>query len=320
MSLAIFTSGGDSAGMNPVIKKTVEGTWAKGEDAYLVYDGLEGLIDNKIVKATHREISGILHKGGTVLRSSRSKRFFDKKYREKAYNNLKSNNIDKLVVCGGDGSFRALNQFYADFEISFVGIPATIDNDIYGTDYCLGVDTALNVIREAIDKLRDTASSFRRAFVVEVMGRNCGYLGVVSAITSGAEVCIVPELEYDLDSIRKRLTSEIDNGRTYVLAVVAEGAKASTKVVNWLKNDVGIDTRITILGHIQRGGSPSVFDRRIGFEFANYAVDKLFSERDCHYVTVYNGHSFDFVSIEYVNSGSYQIPKDLLDMAKNMTK
>jgi len=320
MALAIFTSGGDSAGMNPAIKKTVEKTWEKGEDVYLIYDGLEGLIDNRIIKATHKEISGIIHKGGTILRSSRSKRFFDLKYREKAYNNLKSNNIDKLVVCGGDGSFRALNQFYADFGINFVGIPATIDNDIYGTDYCLGVDTALNVIREAIDKLRDTASSFRRAFVVEVMGRDCGYLGVLSAITSGAEVCIVPEIEYDLDSIGKRLTSEIDNGRTYVLAIVAEGSGASTKVVNWLKNDVGVDTRITILGHIQRGGSPTVFDRRMGFEFASLAVDKLFAEKDCHYVVVHNGEFFDFVTIEHVNSGKYQIPKELLEMAKNMVK
>lgn len=320
MALAIFTSGGDSAGMNPAIKKTVEKTWEMGEDAYLIYDGLEGLVDNRIVKATHKEISGIVHKGGTVLRSSRSKRFFDIKFREQAYNNLKKDNIDKLVVCGGDGSFRALNQFYADFGINFVGIPATIDNDIYGTDYCLGVDTALNVIREAIDKLRDTAYSFKRAFVVEVMGRDCGFLGVLSAITSGAEVCIVPEMPYDLKSIGNRLKSEINNGRTYVLAIVAEGVKASTDVVNWLKEDVGIDTRITILGHVQRGGSPTVFDRRMGFEFASRAVDRLFNEEHSHHVVVHNGETFDFVTIEYVNSGKYQIPAELLDLAKNLTK
>ncbi|MFP4333072.1 MAG: 6-phosphofructokinase [Campylobacterales bacterium] len=320
MPLAIFTSGGDSAGMNPAIKKTVEKGWERGDEVYLVYDGLEGLIDDKIYQAKHSEISGIVHKGGTVLRSSRSPRFFEYENRKIAYENLERRGVDKLVVCGGDGTFRALEQFYKDFGMNFIGIPSTIDNDIFGTDYCLGVDTALNVIREAVDKLRDTAASFKRAFVVEVMGRDCGYLGVVSAITSGAEVCIVPELEYDLESIGKRLKAEIENGRTYVLAVVSEGTKASTEVVEWLKNDVKIDTRITILGHVQRGGSPTVFDRRMGFEFASMAVDKLYSENKCHYVVVHNGGEFGFESIDYVTSQKYQIPDDLMKLATNITK
>jgi 6-phosphofructokinase 1 len=320
MALAIFTSGGDSAGMNPAIKKAVEKGWEKGDDVYLVYDGLEGLIDDNIKKATHNEISGIVHKGGTVLRSSRSPRFFEYENRKIAYDNLQKRGIDKLIVCGGDGSFRALDQFYEDFGMNFIGIPSTIDNDIFGTDYCLGVDTALNVIREAVDKLRDTAASFKRAFVVEVMGRDCGYLGVVSSITSGAEVCIVPEIDYDLNSIGERLKKEIENGRTYVLAIVSEGTKASTEVVNWLKNDVKIDTRITILGHVQRGGSPTVFDRRMGFEFAAMAVDKLYSEDKCHYVVVHNNSGFGFESIDYVTSQKYQIPKDLMKFAENITK
>ena len=158
--LAVMTSGGDSAGMNPAVKCAVEYAAQRGFEPFVVYDGLKGLIAGKIVPATKDLLSGIMHKGGTVLRSSRSPEFFDITYRQKAYDNLKSHGIEKLIVIGGDGSFRALNQFYSDFKIPFAGIPATIDNDIAGTDYCLGVDTALNVIRQSIDSIRDTASSF----------------------------------------------------------------------------------------------------------------------------------------------------------------
>jgi 6-phosphofructokinase 1 len=154
-----------------------------------------------------------MHKGGTVLRSSRSAQFFDITYRQIAYQNLCLHGIEKLIVIGGDGSFRALNQFYSDFKVPFAGIPATIDNDIAGTDYCLGVDTALNVIRQSIDSIRDTASSFSRAFVVEVMGRHCGYLALTSALACGAEICLIPELEYNLDAIGARISAEIAEGR-----------------------------------------------------------------------------------------------------------
>jgi len=188
MKIAIMSSGGDCAGMNPAIKYFVENAIFRGLEPYFIYDGLEGLIDNKIKKATFEDVSGIIHLGGTIIRSSRSKRFFEKKYRQKAYENLKRKRINKIIVLGGDGSFRAMNVFYSEFKVKFVGIPSTIDNDIFSTEYCLGVDTALNQIRSAIDSIRDTASSLKRAFVIETMGRECGYLALVSAITSGA-VC-----------------------------------------------------------------------------------------------------------------------------------
>lgn len=320
IGVAIYTSGGDSAGMNPAIKRFYEYAKDMKLKPYLIYDGLEGLIDNKIYEATSDRVSGIVHRGGTILRSSRSKRFFEYEYRKKAFENLQSHGIQKLIVLGGDGSFRALQQFYNDFGIPFVGIPATIDNDIFGTDYCLGVDTALNIIRQAIDSLRDTASSFKRAFVIETMGRNCGYLAIVSAITSGAEVCIIPEMSYDLETLGRRLRSEIAQGRTYILAIVAEGAKASTKIVQWLKEDVGMDTRITILGHVQRGGSPTVYDRLMAFEFTTHALNKLIEDSNANHVVVYKGGRFDFVSIDYVNSGKYQIEPQLIKMAEKMTK
>ncbi|MGM0623331.1 MAG: 6-phosphofructokinase, partial [Campylobacterota bacterium] len=159
MSIAVLCSGGDCAGMNPAVKKFVDYSYDLGLEPYLVFDGLEGLIDNNIKKASHEDVAGIIHEGGTIIRSSRSKRFFEKSYRDQAYQNLKDKGITKLVVLGGDGSFRALDIFSKDYNLSFIGIPSTIDNDIFGTEYCLGVDTALNVIRRATDELRDTSAS-----------------------------------------------------------------------------------------------------------------------------------------------------------------
>jgi len=320
VSIAIMTSGGDCAGMNPAIKKFVKYCIEKGETPYLIYDGLEGMIDNSIQSCTHETVAGILHLGGTIIRSSRSKRFFDYEYRKQAYENLKALDIDKLVVLGGDGSFKALDVFYKEFGVSFAGIPATIDNDIFGTEYCLGVDTALNIIRDAIDDLRDTASSFKRAFVVELMGRDCGYLTLISALTSGAEVMIIPEVKYNLDSMKKRLKDEIKNGRRYIISMVSEGTKATREIRDWLKDEVGMECRVTILGHIQRGGNPSVFDRLMAFEFMTKALDRLFNEENCNSIVVYNNSKFDYVSIDYINSGKYRIKEELIEIARHMTE
>lgn len=320
MSIAIMTSGGDCAGMNPAIKHFVDYCFRKNIQPYLIYDGLEGLIEGSIKKASHNDVAGIIHLGGTVIRSSRSKRFFEYNYRKQGYENLKKYGIDKIIVLGGDGSFRALQQFYDDFGINFIGIPATIDNDIFGTEYCLGVDTALNIIRDATDAIRDTSSSFKRAFVIETMGRDCGYLALISAITCGAEVCIIPELPYNLENLKQKLIHELDNGRRYIICIVAEGTKQTQNIVNWLEDDIGIETRATILGHIQRGGNPTVYDRLMAVEFITYAVDKLFKKNSPKgSIIVYKNSKFDFVSIEYINSQKYMIKQDLLDMAISQT-
>jgi 6-phosphofructokinase 1 len=323
MAIGIMTSGGDCAGMNPAIKQFVDYCFDKDEKPYLIYDGLEGLIDDLIEPASFEDVAGIMHEGGTIIRSSRSKRFFEYEYRKQAFDNLQKHGIDKIVILGGDGSFRALNQFHKDFGINFVGIPATIDNDIFGTDYCLGVDTALNIIRQATDAVRDTSSSFKRACVIETMGRDCGYLALVSAITCGAEVCIIPELDYDLDLIGQRLKKEIENGRKYVVCIVAEGCNhdkctSTNQLVKWLEEDIGIETRATILGHVQRGGNPTVFDRLMASRFVTYAVDKLLLEESCTNVLVYKDSKFEFVSIEYVNSQKYKIDDELLDLARRL--
>ncbi|MDY0328283.1 MAG: 6-phosphofructokinase [Arcobacteraceae bacterium] len=319
MSIAIMCSGGDSPGMNPAIKHFVDYVLSKNLEPYLIYDGLEGLIDDDIRLASYCDVAGIMHQGGTKIRSSRSKRFFEYDFRKKAFDNLQKRNIDKIIVLGGDGSFRAMNQFYKDFGVSFVGIPSTIDNDIFGTDYCLGVDTALNKIREAIDAIRDTSSSFRRACVVETMGRDCGYLALVSAITSGAEICLIPEVCFDLKSITQRLKSEVKNGRTYIVCVVSEGTKMTQKMVDILENEIGMETRATILGHVQRGGNPTVFDRLMAVEFVTKGVDKLLS--GCEgLVVVYKQSKFEFISIEYANSDKYSISQDLLLVADRLYK
>lgn len=309
MALAIISSGGDAPGMNPAIKKFIDYANKKGEKTYFIYDGLEGLIDNNIKEATHKDVAGILHEGGTILRSSRSKRFFEYAYRKQAYENLKLKEITGLVVLGGDGTFRAMERFSSEFDIRFVGIPSTIDNDIYGTDYCLGVDTALNVIRDALDKIRDTASSFSRAFLVEVMGRECGYLAVVSAMSSGAEVCVIPEKNFKGEALANRLRDEIKHGRRYVLAIVAEGTKSTTKIHQWLQEEVGLETRVSILGHIQRGGNPTVYDRMMAFDFTIMAVEHLLKKDKSNKVVVYQQREFKLLDISEVVSNKYILPE-----------
>lgn len=314
-----MTSGGDAAGMNPAVKCSVEMAKIHGFEPYLIYGGLEGLIDNKIEPATRRSVSGILHRGGTILQSSRSPRFFDYAYREQAYKNLQAKDINHLIVIGGDGSFRALNQFYADFEVPFAGIPATIDNDIPGTDYCLGVDTAQNIIRGCIDSIRDTATSFSRAFVIETMGRDCGYLAMTSALASGAEICIVPELDYDLDSIRARLNEDVNDGRSYIIAVVAEGTHMAEYLSRWISETIGMDSRLTVLGHVQRGGSPTVRDRIMAYKFAVAAVDSL-KRGNTNQIMVFREGNFGSLPIEQITDQKVVLEEALLQLCRPLSR
>ncbi len=318
-SIAIISSGGDSAGMNPAIKKFVDYSYYMGLETFLVYDGYEVLIDGNIKKATHENVAGIIHLGGTVIRTSRSKRFREKEYREQAYQNLQKYNINKLIVLGGDGSFRGMNKFAEEFDLSFVGVPSTIDNDIAGTEYCLGVDTALNVIKHALDDIRDTSSSFKRAFVIETMGRDCGYLALISALTSGAEICIIPEIEYDLDSLGEKLKKQIENGRIYLIAIVSEGTGDTDKIEKWIENELGFEPRTMVLGHIQRGGSPSVYDRLMAFEYVSLGIDRLLSH-PAKEVIVFQNDKFFFKTIKEVVEGKYAIKPYLLELGSGLSK
>ena len=315
--IAILCSGGDVSGMNPAIKRFVEYSFSRGLKPYFVYGGYEGLIDNKITEATYADVTGIIHRGGTKIFSARSQRFMQKKYRQKAAENLKEHGIDQLVVLGGDGSFRGMEIFYKEHGIAFCGIPSTIDNDINGTQYCLGVDTALNVIKVATDNVRDTASSFKRAFVIEVMGRDCGYLALVSALTSGAEMCLIPEIPYSLEHLKKRYLKEVEGGRNYFIAIVAEGLHNSEEIAQWFEEEIGFESRVTILGHIQRGGNPTVRERLMAYQFSTYAIDALCSGEN-NSVICYNNGAFDFKSIDEINAKAYEIDKHLIELGKSL--
>lgn len=313
-NIAILCSGGDVSGMNPALKRFVEYSIEKGMVPYFVYNGFEGLIDNKIKKADYKDVAGIINRGGTKIGSARSKRFMDASFRRQAKANLDSHGIDKLVVLGGDGSFRGMEKFYKEYGISFCGIPSTIDNDIAGTDYCLGVNTALNIIRHSIDAIRDTASSFKRAFVIETMGRDCGYLALVSALTSGAEMCLIPEIPYDLNIYRECFKVQTEKGRSYYIAVVSEGIEQSSQEISdWFEKEIGVESRVTVLGHIQRGGNPTVHDRFMAYRFVTYAIDGLLKGiKDS--VICYSENSFEHKSIDDVALVPYVLDPELLEL------
>jgi len=320
MSIAIMCSGGDASGMNPALKSFVDNCYENDVEAYFIYDGFEGLIDGNIKKAFHKDVAGIMHLGGTIIRTSRSQRFYDAKYRKIAYENLQKYGIDKIIILAGDGSFKGLDVFSSEYDISFVGIPATIDNDIYGTDYCLGVDTSLNVIKHALDDIHDTSSSFKRAFVVETMGRDCGYLALISAVTSGAEICIIPEIEYDLDALKSKLQKELEDGRGYILAIVAEGTKKTQELETWFKEALDIETRTLTLGHMQRGGNPTVFDRLMAVEFITLGVKELLKDENAKVVLTYKNANFEFRDINTVTQNKKTLNPKLLKLIEHMTK
>jgi len=313
-NIAILCSGGDVSGMNAALKRFVEYSIGKGLIPYFVDNGFEGLIDNKIYQAGYSDVAGIISRGGTIIRSARSARFMEQRFRKQAVENLKSHNIAHLVVLGGDGSFKAMQLLSDESEgIGFSGIPSTIDNDIACTQYCLGVDTALNVIRYAIDSIRDTASSFSRAFVIEVMGRECGYLALVSALTSGAEMCLIPEIPYELDNYKACFQKEMREGREYFIAVVSESLKSSEQVRESYREEIDEESLLTVLGHIQRGGNPTVYDRLMAFHFVTHAIDGLL-EGEKSFVVCYNEGGFNHKKIEEVAFKKYQIKDDLLKL------
>jgi 6-phosphofructokinase 1 len=312
--IAILCSGGDVSGMNAALKRFVEYALHKEMIPYFIYDGYEGLIEDTIEQAQYKDVSGIISQGGTIIGTSRSERFLKKAFRKKAIDNLNKRAIGGVIILGGDGSFKGMQKISLEApHIRFSGIPATIDNDIAGTEYSLGVDTALNIIKYAIDAIRDTASSFKRAFIIETMGRECGYLALVSALTSGAEMCLIPEREYDLKTYEKRFRKEINEGRSYFIAVLSEAMNKTEEIKEWFEATLGIEARIVILGHIQRGGNPTVHDRLMASHFITYAINGLIEGVE-NRVVCYNGNGFGYKHIQEVAFKQYKIPKDLLGL------
>ncbi len=272
--IGILTSGGDCSGMNSAIRSAVRTALTMKVEMVGFRKGFLGLIKGDSLVMDTRAVSGVLQRGGTFLQSARCDEFKTAAGQQKALAKLKELGVEGLVVIGGDGS---LNGALALDRLGFpvIGIPASIDNDIAFTDMALGVDTALNNIIYAVDCIKDTASSHARAFVIEVMGRNSGYLASVSAIASGAEYAIVPEMEYDLTDVCSQLRRRFEEGRDNAIIMVAEGAGHAQAIADSIKDAIGFETRVTVLGHYQRGGAPSVFDRLLGSRFGKRAVELL---------------------------------------------
>ena len=315
-NIAILCSGGDVSGMNPALKRFVEYSFLQGLTPYFVENGYEGLIDDRIYPASYSHVAGILSRGGTKIHTSRSTRFKEHPYRDIAIQNLKARHIDALIVMGGDGSFRGMQALSKhSSEIGFSGIPSTIDNDIAGTDYCLGVDTALNMITYAIDSVRDTASSYGRAFVIETMGRECGYLALVSALTSGAEMCLIPEIPYDLEHYKQIFLAQKAAGRKYFIAILAEAVQKRAEIEQWFEQEIGIEATPMVLGHIQRGGSPTTYDRRMAFDFVTHAIDGLLSGRT-RSIVCYNAGGFNHKPIEEIAGKPHTINDALLKLGR----
>jgi 6-phosphofructokinase 1 len=272
--IGLLTSGGDSPGMNPCIRAVFHEAAQHGIRIVAFRRGFAGLLDNDCFEMTSAHVSGIIQRGGTILLTARCEEFKYEEAQKEAINNLIKNECDGLIVIGGDGSFRGA-QAIAGRGIEVMGIPGSIDNDIYGTDMSLGVDTAMNNIIEAVDKIKDTASSHERTFMIEVMGRGSGYLALMAAIASGAEAAIIPEVKYDLEKIAARITERYKQGKVSNIIIVAEGASTAYQVARQLSKIANIVSKITVLGHLQRGGSPSAFDRTLASRIGSAAVLKL---------------------------------------------
>ena len=271
--IAVLTR--DCAGVNATIRSIVRTAYIYGIEVVGIRRGYSGLIDGDFVKLDRRSVSGIINLGGTILKTSRCKRFYNEEFQKQAVKNIKQNNIDGIIVVGGNGSLTAANILANKYGIPIAGIPATIDNDVNGVDLTLGADTAVNVALDALDKIRDTATSLERIFIVEVMGRNCGYIALQVALAGGCEEVLIPEMEMDLDIISKEILEGNKQGKASWIIIVAEGKAHAHDIADIITNKTGLETRIAVLGHIQRGGRPTATDRILGARLGNHAVEML---------------------------------------------
>lgn len=284
--VAILTSGGDAPGMNAAVRTLVRGALSFGMEPFAVYRGYQGLIKGEIEPLGSRSVSGIIQRGGTILKSARSEEFMTEKGQDRALANLRAHCIDALVVIGGDGSFKGA-QALERKGFPVICLPGTIDNDIACTDFSIGFDTAVNTVMDALDKIRDTASSHERVYVVEVMGRHSGYIALYSGLAGGADAVLIPEVPYDLDKICSNIHRANAQGKTHSILVAAEGILADAslgeralenpclEIGRYIERATGYETRLTILGHIQRGGSPTVRDRVLASKLSFHAIELL---------------------------------------------
>ncbi|RCS28286.1 6-phosphofructokinase [Polaribacter sp. WD7] len=321
-TIAVMTSGGDAPGMNAAIRAVVRACAYYSLKCMGIYRGYQGLIEDDLVELTARSVHNIINKGGTILKSARSTDFRTKEGREKAFENLQERGIDAMVVIGGDGSFTGAVAFNEEFDFPVIGIPGTIDNDIFGTSHTLGYDTALNTAVEAIDKIRDTASSHNRLFFVEVMGRDAGFIALNAGVGAGAEEILVPEEDLGLERMLESLERSRRSGKSSSIVVVAEGDKSGKNVYElaaYVEENLPMyDVRVSILGHMQRGGSPSCFDRVLASRLGVKAVELLLDGKTNLMVGLKNNKVIS-TDIKEAISGGHSINTELLRISDIIT-
>ena len=320
--IAVLTSGGDAPGMNAAIRSVVRSCSHFNLECSGVYRGYQGLIEGDIRPLNPRSVNNIINKGGTKLKSARSLDFHDKMGRQKAYENLKQHNVDALIVIGGDGSFTGGMIFEQEHKIPVIGVPGTIDNDIYGTSHTIGYDTALNTVVEAIDKIRDTAISHNRLFFVEVMGRDAGHIALNVGIGAGAEEILIPEENLGLDRLLESLKRSKKSGKSSSIVVVAEGDKIGKNVFELAEhveqNMPNYEVRVSVLGHIQRGGTPSCFDRVLASRMGLKAVECLIDGVSGQMVGIQNGEMI-LTPLNKAIKGKSEIKRELIRVSDIMT-
>jgi len=285
--IAVLTR--DCAGINAAIRSIVRTAFTFDIEIFGVLRGYEGLIENDLIPLNPRSVSGIINRGGTILKTSRSERFYNVSGQEEAVKTINENNIDGLIVIGGNGSLTGAHILATKYNIPVIGIPATIDNDISGIDFSIGADTAVNVALDALDKIRDTATSLERIFIVEVMGRNCGYIALNVSLAGGCEEVLVPEMDVDLDLMCKEIIEGNKRGKVSWIIVVAEGKAKASDIARIINEKTNLETRVAVLGHIQRGGRPTAVDRLLGARFGNYAINILKEGLTDYCVNLKNG-------------------------------
>lgn len=316
--IGVFTSGGDAPGMNAAIRAVVRACTFYKKDCYGIMRGYEGMIEGDFVKLGARSVGNILQRGGTILKSARSKEFRTPEGRKTAFDRLQKEGINGLIAIGGDGTFTGLHKFFEEFGVPSVCIPGTIDNDIAGTDYTIGYDTATNTAVDAIDKIRDTALSHNRLFFIEVMGRNSGYIAINSGIAGGAGAIILPEDNVTFDELYKLLGAGEKSNKKSNLVVVAEGSKigdahALAKMV--AERSDYYDIKVTVLGHLQRGGAPTYFDRVLASRMGVAAVEGLFGDQKDVMVGI-KDNKIVFNSFDTIMSKHHEIDEEYLRLAK----
>lgn len=320
--IGVFTSGGDSPGMNAAVRSVVRACAFHKIDCYGIYQGYEGLMTGDFELMDARSVKGIINKGGTILKSARSQEFRTVEGRQKAYDQLQKVGIDALVAIGGDGTFTGAMIFNQEFDFPVMGIPGTIDNDIFGTTHTLGFDTAQNTVVEAIDKIRDTASSHNRLFFIEVMGRDVGHIALNVGIAGGAEEILIPEEDLGLDRLVESLNKSRKSGKSSSIVVVAEGDKIGKNIFE-LKDYVdenmeGYDVRVSVLGHMQRGGSPSCFDRVLASRMGVKAVESLL-EGKTNFMVGLKNNKMELTPLDKAIKGKSKINLELLRVSDIMS-